>query len=127
MSKKKLFTKLMVLLLAIAMVAPGIPVTVYAAADVTIIEFEPLLPDIETQVVPLGTTIAELDLPEFLSAKLHDTLNDIVYDDDVAVTWDQLPAYDGNTADIYAFIAVADVTYDVDPSLKYAGNYRLCV
>ena len=76
-----------------------------------IIAFDPLAEETAVQAVGFGTPLADLDLPESLTATVRDGAQETT--SSVPVTWTASPEYDGEAADTYAFTPEISGDYTV--------------
>ena len=121
MSGRKAFHKITAMVLFAVMVAGMMPVpgqaetvTIPIGTRGEIIAFEALEPDITMQIVPLGTTEANLNLPNNLTVTIRRADVEEEPAEEAAgspveitaplpVTWASSPEYDGNASGTYVF------------------------
>ena len=115
--QKKLL-RIITMFLAMVIVFGTIPITALenlappyeSPSNVTHIEFMPLPDNIAEQVVPIGTSLYWLNLPDELMALVfYPYLEEI----SLPVSWESTPKYDAYTVGTYIFTAVLEYNVDV--------------
>ncbi len=97
------------LVLAVSLLVPTgvLAEEIPAAALGTITEFTPLAEAVTVQTVPEGTAVEALALPETLTATVETAGTESgtpeTAPQELAVSWQSDPAYDGGTAESYVF------------------------